>query len=65
MRKHKEPRIIINGIELTEGQSMTVRVAIGSMQFTLNNPHYLNDLGPIGPLYIMRLNEIQNLINKE
>lgn len=46
-----EPRITINGHELTEAQAMTLRVALSTFRLQLNDPDYLHDLGTIGLSY--------------
>jgi hypothetical protein len=58
----KEPAIAINGIMLNTAQAMTVRVAIGGMFIELQDADYLQELGPIGPLYKDRLVEILMLM---
>lgn len=61
-----EARITINGVELTIGQSMTLRVALQSFAMNLRK----NGLGDdetgkaIAKGYLARLNEINNLIMK-
>jgi len=60
----REAKIVIEEVELSLGQSMTVRVAIGSMIMQLNDPEYRRALGPIGDGYLARLLEIQTLIFK-
>ena len=57
-----EPSITINGVELTEAQASTVRVALSCFQFELREPKFTELLGPIGPLYQARLNEVFRLM---
>ncbi len=60
--EHREAKITINGVELDLGQSMTVRVAIADFLMELRDPESLERLGPIGPGYLKRLEEIQDMI---
>jgi hypothetical protein len=53
-----EPNIVINGIMLTTGQAMTLRVAVGNFLIELQDEEYLRALGEIGLLYRQRLIEI-------
>lgn len=57
-----EVTITINGVELTEAQAMTVRVGLSCFQFELREPKFTELLGPIGPLYQQRLNEVFELM---
>lgn len=57
-----EPRITINGVALTDGQAMTVRVALSSFLMDLQDPEEMEALGPIGPAYFERLTEIFRLM---
>lgn len=34
---NKEPEIIINGVKMSEGEAMTIRVAIGSFSISLQD----------------------------
>jgi len=63
----KEAHIIINGVELTFSQAMTLRVAIGSFLLTLNDKGLGDDkIGKkICENYIRSASEIQTLIHKE
>ena len=58
-----EARIRIGNTELSFGQSMSLRVAIGNMLIELAAPAYRKALGPIGDGYRARLAEVQNLIH--
>lgn len=60
--KHDEPRITINGHELSVGQAMTVRVAVGNFLLELQDEQFVSELGQIGPLYRARLKEIALLL---
>lgn len=57
-----EPTITINGVRLTEGQAMTVRVAVMNMQMTVSDPDKAAELGPIAQGYSARLGEIMRII---
>jgi len=59
---HREAEIVINGVRLTDAQSMTLRVAVTNFAMELAEPEYLEALGPIGPLYRERLDELQHII---
>lgn len=58
-----EPNIVINGITLNTGQSMTVRVALTSFLMELNE-EYAELLGPVGPLYKTAASEVFDIMNK-
>jgi hypothetical protein len=53
-----EPVVTIEGVELSEAQAATVRVALSCFQFELKEPAFVELLGPIGPIYQARLTEI-------
>jgi len=55
-----EPVITINGATLTEGQAMTVRIAVESFAFFLED----NGLGELGSAFQSRIEEIRALIFK-
>jgi hypothetical protein len=57
-----EPHITINGHALSEGQAMTVRVAITLFQLELENDQFRDDLGMMGRLYQARVREIMTLM---
>lgn len=58
----REATIVVNGTTLTEAQSMTLRVALGSFLIDLGDPEYMAALGPIGALYQGVAYEVQALI---
>jgi hypothetical protein len=58
----KEPQIIINGVELTVGQAMTVRVACGAFAMGMGDAEIRLGLGEIGDAYQKRLREIHKLM---
>jgi len=59
----KEPEIIINGNKLSEGQAMTIRVAIESFAFRLEDGLGNDETGKqIAKNYKDRINEIRNMI---
>jgi hypothetical protein len=61
----READIVIGGISLTEGQSMTVRVAVNHFLLTLRNPEFVEGIGDDLALnYRERLLEIGNLISR-
>jgi hypothetical protein len=57
-----ESKIVINGVELTQAQSSSVRVAVSSMLTELAQKEHMDALGEIGPLYQARLSEVQDLL---
>lgn len=59
-----EPKITINGVELSEGQAMFVRVAISVMLLDLQVPAYRAELGPIADGYLRRGNEVIRIAMK-
>jgi hypothetical protein len=59
---HREADIIINGVRLTNAQSITVRVAVTDFQEQLADEEHFRLLGPIGPAYRARVSEILRLI---
>jgi hypothetical protein len=66
-KKWEEASITINGVALSVGQSMTVRVAIESfaMDLQMDLQRTAPDdegYGPIGRLYQQRIDEIRDLI---
>lgn len=64
MKEMKEAEIWIGNTRLSIGQSLTVRVAVGSMLIQLDDKEHLKKLGQIGLNYVERLLEIQELIMK-
>lgn len=58
-----EPSITINGTQLTAAQAMTVRVAIQIFAMDLMQPD--NEIGEIGPLYLQRIGEINEMIQSK
>lgn len=59
-----EAKITIEGHELTEGQSMAIRVAVTSFLFQLHDPKFRRDLGATAWRYKQRLDEIITMINE-
>lgn len=59
-----EPNIVINGVTLSLGQAMALRVAASNFQMELHEPQFMDELGPIGPAYLARLNEILQIMLK-
>ncbi len=57
-----EAKITINGIELTEAQSMSVRTAVANSLMNLSDEKFMEDMGPIGPPLQQRLSEVQKAI---
>lgn len=58
-----EPTITIDGHKLTEGQSMSVRVAITAFLMELkNDKQFADSLGLIGIAYQARLTEVMHII---
>ena len=64
--KYQEPRITINGTELTAGQSMTVRVAISSFIINMQSDGLGDDEhGKImTAAYLERAREVEGLLVK-
>lgn len=59
-----EPAIIINGVRLTTGQAMTVRVALGSFAMSLNDGLGDDEHGrQMTAAYRERLRELFQLMN--
>jgi hypothetical protein len=59
-----EAKITIDGKELTEAQSMAVRVAISGFLFELGDPKFARSLGPIAVAYRLRLTEVIHIIGE-
>lgn len=58
-----EAMITIDGHKLTEGQSMSVRVAITAFLMELkNDKQFADSLGLIGIVYQARLTEVMHII---
>jgi len=57
-----EPKIIINGTELTKGQAMTIRVALENMSMDLHENEFGDD--NIKDLYLKNIRSIRELILK-
>ena len=55
----REPRIQVNGVWLSEGQAMAVRVAVTSWR--LDRDHVAG-VGPIGAAYDARLSEVEDIM---
>lgn len=55
-----EPSITINGVQLTPGQAMTVRVAIEMFAMQIAEPDF--EIGPIGSLYQASIAEIRKVM---
>jgi hypothetical protein len=60
----KEAKITINNRELTEAQSMTVRVAMVAFLGDLHNEEVSKTLGMIGVGYYQRLTEVLGMIDE-
>jgi len=58
----KEAKISIDGTELTEAQSMAVRMAVGSQLMDLANDEHRRELGDIAAPNQGRLSEVQTII---
>jgi hypothetical protein len=60
---HDEPKVIVNGVRLTEAQAMTFRVAIENFAATLSDEKFARDLGQtLATGYLARINEIREAI---
>jgi hypothetical protein len=59
-----EAIITVNGKELTEEQSMTMRIALVSFMFVLNDPKTALGLGMKGVEYHQRTSEIMSMIDE-
>lgn len=62
MSNKEEARIVIGQIELTQAQSLAVRVAVSNMLMDLKRPQFREEMGHIGLIYENRLEEVQGLI---
>ncbi len=62
MSEPREADITISGVVLSEAQSMTVRVAVSSMQMQLGDPEFSAALGKVADAYRARLGEVLALI---
>lgn len=62
MTDNPEPIITINGVTLTEGEAMTVRVMLTNAASELENPSADDALGPIANAYRARLRDILALL---
>lgn len=62
----KEPEIIINGVELTESQAMTIRLALGIFQMEVNRKNSGRDKKgfKLTKLYNKIINELIVIIHK-
>lgn len=54
-----EPTIVVDGTTLNEAQAMTVRVSLTNWNFDTED---FEKLGPIGPLYRARANEVLGMM---
>ena len=63
----QEAKIIINGVEITNAMSMTVRVALESFAMGLSDDGLGDDESGkrTARLYLSRVNEIRPLLSKE
>ena len=59
-----EANIRVNGVGLSFGQSMAVRVAVSSFLMSLSEPDVRSSLGAIADGYHDRLREVEGLIFK-
>jgi len=62
--RHREPTILVRGEPLSEAHAMSLRVAVSSFLWELRTGE-AEVLGPIGPLYIERLAEIERMLVTE
>ena len=58
----KEAHVVVNGVVLTVGQSLSLRVAVAHFLYDLSDAAYRKELGPIGDKYRERLSELQTLL---
>jgi hypothetical protein len=58
-----EAKITINGRELTEGQSMAVRVAVIAFLSMLKDPKMTLGMGKVALNYQLRLDEVMAMID--
>lgn len=59
-----EPIIVINGVTLTEGQAMALRVAANQFTADLRDKDHMASLGVIGPTYLERMSEIIRIMHR-
>lgn len=55
-----EPKITVNGVELTEGQACTLRVAMEEFAMLIIEPEHAKQLGQHGENFYARIEEIRN-----
>lgn len=60
LKQVPEPQITVNGHELTEGQAMTLRVAMEEFAVILSDKKFAKQLGMVGDNYFDRIEEIRN-----
>lgn len=58
----QEAHVTIEGVVLTFGQTMSLRVAVSNMLAELSEPEYMKALGKIGEGYQARLTEVQSML---
>jgi hypothetical protein len=58
-----EARIDIEGVRLSEAQSLAVRVAVETFMFDLER-ELATDMGQVGQNYLARLREVRRLISE-
>jgi hypothetical protein len=59
-----EARITINGKELSEGQSIAIRVALISFLITLKDKELASQMGRMAVQYSQRLSEVIAIIDE-
>ena len=66
MPRDKEATIVINGVLLTNAQSMAVRMAVEGMRSRLADTEsgYREALGPLGDSWAERLTEVSRAIHR-
>lgn len=61
-REHHEAIVVIEGVQLTEAQSGTIRIAVAHFLVDLADRKYCRELGPIADAYRDRLHEVEDML---
>lgn len=64
-RYFDEPDIVINGVRLSVGQSLSTRVAVELYMLELEDEQFRKDMGRVGDNYQARLREVRTLMSKK
>ena len=58
LKSEQEALVVVNGVELNDEQSKTLRIALTGFLMDLQNPKIFADFGEAGPGYKDRVQEI-------